>query len=477
VRSSAIALLLTGALGLAACSDDPDRPLARDTPSTARPGPDQPAVAPTTVVSRPRGGTVRVGVWGLPDVAAPTLGGLAVRQLVLPQLFSALPSGGWAPMLVAAGTDELASDRRSATFRIAAGAAWSNGVAITAEDLRRSADKRFVAGIDGPAADGTITVRFTQPLPGWRRLWSGLDSISAPAEGVWGGPFVLAGSTPGLEVVLRPNSEWWGSGPFLDEVRLVLVPDQTTARQLLERDELDVVMPPAGTARASALERIDGVEVDSATAGGWWVGLAVNPARVKAVGLRRALFATVDRRRFIDVLLTDEAAALGGFAAADDSTWPVAGAGDAGGLRGAGEVELSGTYEEPMTGLLQRAMQKRVRPTGATLELRNAESHRVEGWVATGDYDAALLQQLDSPALCWTCRWGAVDGDLAAAADAGETGAAAQLEARLRDEGLLLPLWRPRTLVAWRTATGLHGVTANGWAASAAWNAADWWIE
>ena len=36
---------------------------------------------------RPRGGSVKVGVWAAPDAAASTLGGAAVRALVLPQMF------------------------------------------------------------------------------------------------------------------------------------------------------------------------------------------------------------------------------------------------------------------------------------------------------------------------------------------------------------------------------------------------------
>ncbi|MEO6121320.1 MAG: hypothetical protein ABIW46_08060, partial [Acidimicrobiales bacterium] len=126
------------------------------------------------------GGAARVGVWGEPDPQAPTLGGAAVRALVLPQLFVAGPEGRWMPSLVVGGSDTTAADSRSAAFKLRAGT-WSDGTAISALDLRRTADPRFVAGVDGPAADGVVTVRFTQPLPGWRRLWSGVDSVGPPA--------------------------------------------------------------------------------------------------------------------------------------------------------------------------------------------------------------------------------------------------------------------------------------------------------
>jgi hypothetical protein len=61
----------------------------------------------------------------------------------------------------------------------------------------------------------------------------------------------------------------------------------------------------------------------------------------------------------------------------------------------------------------------------------------------------------------------------AAAADAGDPAAVAALEQFLEDEARVLPLWRPDSVVAVRL--GLSGVKANGYAASASWNAWEWW--
>jgi hypothetical protein len=83
---------------------------------------------------------------------------------------------------------------------------------------------------------------------------------------------------------------------------------------------------------------------------------------------------------------------------------------------------------------------------------------------------------VDGPDVCWLCRWGSVDEALARAADSGDRAAAAALEARVRDTGLVLPLWRPRTVVAWRESV-VNGVRPNGYARNAAWNAAEWWHD
>lgn len=467
-------------IGVAGCDRDRDRSSSErsTTTSTATvaPAPDDQAVEVALPSGRRRGGSVRVGVWAAPDPTAPTLGGAAVRALVLPQLFVARPDGRWSPSLVAPGSDATGAGATSATFRLRVGAVWSDGAAITADDLRRSMDPRFVREVDGPAADGTITVRFVAPLPGWRRLWSAGDAVTAPTDGVWGGPFVVSSVTPGLETVLARNDRWWGApAPFLDEVHLVLVPEATMARQLLARGDLDVVMPLAGTVRTAQLEAIDGVTVDRVERGGWSVSLLANPAGL-AVERRRALFAAVDRAAFVRTLLAGEATVLQGYASSpEDATWSSVTPGEVGALGGE-TVDLVGSVEEPMTPLMHRALQKRVRAgTGgsATIELRAAESDRVEGWVAAGDYEAALVVWLDPLGGCWTCRWAAFDAAAATAADAGDPAAVASLEGRLRDEAQVLPLWRPATVVAWRD--GLAGVRADGYAASAAWNAWEWY--
>jgi hypothetical protein len=418
------------------------------------------------------GGSARVGVWGEPDPSAPTLAGAGVRALVLPQLFVAGPDGRWRSALVDPGSDRIAPDLRSATLKLRPRAVWSNRAPITADDLRRSADARFVAGIDGPTPDGTITVRFTQPLPGWRRLWSGTSSISPPAAGVWGGPFVVAGRTPGLETVLRRNDSWWGGvGPFLDEVHLVLVPDSTTARQLLAAAQLDVVMPPAGTVRTEQLRQVPGAAMDTANATGWHVSLFLNAARLDGPA-RAGVVAAVDRGAFVGGLLRDEATVADGFAGPEDGAWRGVAAGDSAGLKGK-TVQLTGEIEEPMTQVLERSMQRRASAAPATFELRNAEADRVEGWLAAGDYQAAVVMGFDEPTPCWTCRWGSVDADLAKKADEGDDPAIVALEAKLREGNLVLPLWRPRAVVAWRG--GLEGVRVNGWALNGAWDAWEWY--
>lgn len=389
---------------------------------------------PTTLVERPRGGSVRVGVWAMPDPAAPTLAGAAVRSLVLPQLFTLSPNGDRVPSLVAPGSDVEAPDFSSVSFLLRPGARWSNGAPITADDLRRSADAAWVAGVDGPAPDGRITVRFTKATPRWRQLWSDTASVAPPAPGVWGGPFVVAGMTPGLETVLRRNDQWWGGpGPWLDEVRLVLVPEAVMARQLFERGDLDVLATPAYTNRRGQL----GAGALAGEAGGWDVRLVMNPKRLNDKQ-RSGLVAAADARLFTETLLKDEARVGVGVVQAVGA--------DVGALKGK-TVVLSAEVEEPMAFSFGRALQKRVKAAGGVVELRNAEAERVEGWVASGDYDAAVLMAWTAPDGCLACP----EGPVAAS------------------------LWSPLPVVAVRP--GVEGVDVNPWALTPAWDADGWWRQ
>lgn len=407
--------------------------------------------------------TVRIGVWMSPEPGGATYGGAATRTLIYPQLFRATPGGGWAADVIEPGSDRTAANGKSARLKLRANARWSDGTRITVDDLRRTMDTRFVTAVESPTSVGTIVLRFTQALPGWRRLWSGLDVIAPPKEGVYGGPYTLGPVTTGLETVLLRNERYYGTRPAIREVHLVLAPDPEIATRLMERGELDVIAPPAFSARTARLRRVKNAQVlvGRSDKGGWTAAIVANPSRL-AKDQRVALLSLVDRKRFTDVLLRGEATAAG------PSTASVAPAPTSQAV-----PSLGAPVEAPQLALMLQAMQRLGRERGFTFELRQAEFGQVLGAYARSDFDALVRLQPGSPTRCWTCELGSVNPALAAAADAGDRGAADQLRGQLVDDALVLPLWRERPVVAVRD--GLEGVTPNGFAASGpAWNIAAW---
>jgi len=437
------------------------------TTTTAASEPDSTVVPlpSTTAAPPPSGGTVLVGVWSEPNPALETLVGAGVRSLIYPQLFEPAADGTWAYGLVEPGSDSDGPEFRSASFSFRPGAEWSDGTAITVDDLAASADVRFVESVT-MNTDGMIEVQFTQPLPNWRRLWSG-DAVIRPSSvassGEFGGPFVVAEMTPGLVTVLRANDSWWGEGPYIDELRFVLVPDQLVQLDLFERGELDVIAPWPATGRLDRLAQLGEGRVATADGDGWWYGLTIDVDQVDRVDAG-VLTTAAAVETFVGALLKGEAAlvsSLGGGAVTYDERDP----GDL-----STTIGLSSPNDLPLSGTVKRALLLPIREAGGRVpELREGKSSDAEVWAVSAAASLGLnYDGVGGP--CWTCRFSAVDEVAMRLADGGGL-APDQL---LADAAAVRPWWRPVLVVAW--APRINGVEANGWAITPAWNADQWWV-
>jgi hypothetical protein len=292
--------------------------------------------------------------------------------------------------------------------------------------------------------------------------------------------------------------------------------------QLLARRELDVAWPPVTANRIGRFRALAGVDVSVAQPGGALESLVANTVTVP-VERRLAYLGLANRDRFVDVLLSgeaDRAGSLGrpapeatdgsaggaagggaaggaagptgggspgpgaGAAGAGAATWATAGAEPAGGrLKGAPLSTLVSADEDQLSPLLGRVLQSGAHAAGATLELKSDEATVVDGaWLPDGRFDLALVRTLSWPEPCWSC-WFAEAGTgrgnvtrvkgltaLAAAADT-DPAAVPALETRVRAEGLMLPLWRPRAVLAGR---GVRGLVANSWSVGPFWSAESW---
>jgi ABC-type transport system substrate-binding protein len=519
LRAAVVALgiaLVAGGFGFGAWlrgdGEDGRAPTGAATSSTAAPGPGGGAGLPA--------GTVRLGVPEEPaslnpfDPKSRTAAGAALLGQVLPQLFRVDPAGRAEGWLVDDASVRTAADGASVTFSLRDGARWSDGTAITADDLRFTLET--VRGDAWPGSragydrvttvegkEDSVTFRFAEPLPGWRHLFSGPDFV-LPAHRLagrdlrveWkqgpdlsGGPFRLGPVTPGLSVVLERNDAWWGGQAKATAIQVLVVPDVRTMEQLLERRELDVAWPPATSNRIGRFKALPGVGVSVAEPGGALEILVANTATLPPER-RRAYLGLANRDRFVDVLLAGEgerAVSLRGpgpGAAAEAAIWATAGLEpDGGRLKDTPQATLVAAEEDQLSPLLGRVLQQGAQAGGTTLELKSDEATDVDGsWLPDGQFDLALLRTVAWPQPCWSC-WFAEAGTgrgnitrvqgltaLAAAADS-DPAAAPALEARVRAEGLMLPLWRPRAVLAGR---GVGGLVANSWSLGPFWGAESW---
>jgi hypothetical protein len=399
-----------------------------------------------------------------PDPLANTYGGAAVRELIYPQLFRATPAGKWEASLVQPGSDRTDPGAKSAHFRLRPRAQWSDGSPITVGDLRRTMDPRFVSAVDDPTPAGVVVVHFTQQLPDWRRLWSGLETITPPRDGVFAGPYKLGAITKGLETILVANDAYVGPRPAITEVHLVLAPDSEIAARLMAKGELDVIAPMAFTGRTARLERIKGAHVVTGdmSDGGWSAAFVANPSRLN-LDQRLYLFKDVNPTRFADVLLHDEVTPEEkGAHPSSDAKPPFP-----------GTPAFTIPQEDGPGGVLLHAMQRKAHKAGFDFDLRAAEFDLVLGSYAAGDFDVLFRLEPTTPTTCWTCRYANVDATLAKQADAGDASARTALRRKIVVENYEVPLWRERPVAAVRD--GLEGVTLNGFDASSAfWDLPHW---
>ncbi|MCA1842025.1 MAG: ABC transporter substrate-binding protein [Actinobacteria bacterium] len=479
-----------------------------------------PPVTETTSAAGSAGagpGTIRLGVPEEPaslnpfDPKSRTLAGEAVLGQVLPQLFRVDPTGREVGWLADDASVRAAPDGSSATFALRSGARWSDGAPITTDDLRFTLETIRGAAWPGPragydrltAVEGTeaaVTFRFDGPFPGWRRLFSGADFVlpshrlaGKDLKTEWkqgpdisGGPFRLGAVTSGLSVALDRNEVWWGGPAKTASIQILVVPDVRTMEQLLGRGELDVAWPPVTTNRIGRFRALPGVAVSVAEPGGALEALVANTASLPA-DRRLAYLELANRDRFIDVLLAgegDRAVSLAGPAPNAGGTWAIAGLEPAHGrLKGAVSSTLVSADEDQLSPLVGRVLQSGAMAAGTTVELKSDESTTADAiWLPEGRFDLALLRAVAWPEPCWAC-WFADDSTgrgnvtrakgltaLAAAADR-DPAAAPALEARVKADGLMLPLWRPRAVLAGRNITGL---AANSWSIGPFWAAEAW---
>lgn len=230
---------------------------------------------------------------------------------------------------------EWSADHKTLTFHLRENAVWSDGVPVTADDVRwtwqAQTDKdvnwdsafmkrgirdvevadphtvrfqftRVYAKQMGDANEGTILPRHVWgkvPFAQWRQK---ADWFKQNA--VYDGPFVVASWTPQQELVLRRNERYYQKDrPYLDRVVFRIIPDAGSALTQLLSGELDFLpqIPPSQAPRIKGSPRLDLIA--------YWSNLYVlvgwnNEKPLFAdPEVRRALTMAIDRKAIVDTIL------------------------------------------------------------------------------------------------------------------------------------------------------------------------------
>jgi peptide/nickel transport system substrate-binding protein len=296
--------------------------------------------------AQPRGvrggdGTLRLSFIGEPRTLNPNLGpdepALVVTTNLFNRLISLSADGNVVPEL-AERWDE-SDDGLTYTFYLRPDVRWHDGRTLTAEDVRltllrvkqESANRDVAARIAEVTAPQSrvIVVRLDRPwaafLPSF--AWYGTSILPAHiyGAGAWAnhpanlkpigtGPFKLKLWEPGKRIVIEKNDDYFGPGPYLDQVEYRFAATADESADLLLRGEADLLMGRAPAHLLNAMLRSPKLRVVTAPADGrTYLTLNLRRRPLDDVRVRRAINMAIDRRAIVNDALGGLGAPATGF--------------------------------------------------------------------------------------------------------------------------------------------------------------------
>ncbi len=283
-----------------------------------------------------QGGTLRLG-YGISQIItldpAQVTQGIVAGELVA-NIFSSLVQFDQDLGLQAdlAENWTVSEDGLNYTFTLRSGLTFHNGDSLTAEDVvytyERTTDESFASPhankltlVENVEATDELTVNLTLSQPsapflatacsrGPGRALTPISKRAIEEMGddqfgitpVGSGPFMVVPESAevgtGFDMVAFDG--WYGGRPFLDEVKVQIITEDSSLISALEAGDVDMIdiLPSAGVDTVQGNDEITIVEAPGTN----WAGLAMNHARPPwdNVSARMAVSKAIDRADFID---------------------------------------------------------------------------------------------------------------------------------------------------------------------------------
>ncbi|MGD7044370.1 ABC transporter substrate-binding protein [Jeotgalibacillus proteolyticus] len=121
-------------------------------------------------------------------------------------------------------------------------------------------------------------------------------------EPVGSGPFKFVSWTPGDEVVLEKNEEYWDGAPTLDKVTLKVVPEISTAISMLQTGEVNFIdgLPSEQISRIEAIENVEITKKEGTPV--YYLTFNHSLERNQDPEYRKAVASAIDRDAFVENL-------------------------------------------------------------------------------------------------------------------------------------------------------------------------------
>jgi hypothetical protein len=422
-------------------------------PSSPGGDPADPTVASPLATPTPRvGGSAIVGVFGEPatlDPYSPAASDLtyALARPVFRSLYRFDATGAPVPDLVE--TLDASGDVVTITLEEAT---WSDGSPLTSKDveatIQRAGPPSGLAAIDSVQRRGPSRLILTGSVHDWPEALARISFV-LPSSGkrVYSGPFIVAGRTEGLQIVLEANPQAVET-PYLDRLIVQFTEGSDLLLALLERGRIDAAWIPS---TVNLDQRLDELGLSHEAVLGWERIILDLSGSDLSRAQRRDVAAALDRGAMKSGFVRDDGRIANTLA-------PEPGAGGAGGPfepifqgRGKGRgasLQLSAPSGDELLELLQRLAQVQLDSSGFDVELLNVDARRFYGdWPLDDPVDAALRRLSGAP--------GGVRGD----------------DPRSIHQ---LPLFHVETVMAW--GPGLAGVRVDPTIEGPLAHAHDWFV-
>jgi peptide/nickel transport system substrate-binding protein len=235
---------------------------------------------------------------------------------------------------------EAAPDGRSLTLFLRSGVKFHDGTPFDAAAAKWNIERRMdtqvkspsrqqlievVAGVEAPNPT-TLVLRLTSAAPSLLGMLAQREGfmISPASAAKFGdnlgqnpvgtGPFVFKSWTPGQQIVVERNPDYWEPGkPYLDRVVFMLISNAAIGIPRLVTREVDFVgaLTPVDI---RPLERQSGITL-SASPGSRWLALQMRVDRPPFDNpkLRQAMAHAIDRQRMVEILMGGKATVAEGF--------------------------------------------------------------------------------------------------------------------------------------------------------------------
>ena len=231
---------------------------------------------------------------------------------------------------------EASDDLMTWTFHLREGVTWHDGEPFTSADVQWTFESileygdqaytynyvKMVESVEAPD-DYTVVFHMTDPcgtfvesvgdyqgpdiLPA--HIYEGTDPYTNPANQspIGTGPFKFVEAKAGSYCRLEANTDYYGDGPYLDEIIYSFTPDLTTATTALEAGEVGWMTATPSFAEADRLANVDGITVETqATNIVQWTqfNLSEDADRpyVSDVRVREAICWAIDNQNIADIL-------------------------------------------------------------------------------------------------------------------------------------------------------------------------------